>query len=284
MSRICRVLGTVVVLGLSTGMAVAQGAAASGEKEPGRWMLFVGGFFPTAETELQTTDPEMGQSPIVSFEDFGVKEDAESLRLGLSYNFGRSRRHFIEVYYLQVDRDGTYSLDEDFEYGNVIFPVGVDIASSVKTEDLDVHYTYLVSKSDRGALGLSAGVHAIRVDTSVAGRVTIVGGTVLQERVERVDMAFPLPVLGIRGYYDFSNKLRGTTGLKWLKLEVGEYEGGFLDFHARLEYLFTPGFSLGVGWSILDADVDRESSDTETRLTKAGYQYDGPELFLRFRF
>ena len=217
-----------------------------------RWTIYVGGFNADTDTELRTSDPEVGDGPLVSLEDdLGVDDSATALRFRISRNFGKSRRHLLEFQYLQIDRDGRALIEDELEYGGDVYPVGADVSTDVRTEDFDLHYTYLLVDNEKGRFGISAGLHGIRIESNVSGTYNIGGGEfpadVFQE--ERLDEEFPLPLVGIRGSYFLSSKWNLLAAIKFLDVEVGDIEGGFVDAWAQLEYELSDTVALGLGYA-----------------------------------
>jgi hypothetical protein len=275
-----------LALGGSAAVAAAQGVAGGGEDEP-RWMIFVGGFFPDVDSKLQVFDPQFGLSPVLDFEDLGLESDATALRLGAAVNLSRNGRHMLEVEYIRIDRDGNLLLEEELEFGGEIFPIGVEVDGEVNTEDLDIHYIYNVLMSDRGALGLAIGVHALRVEAVARGQVRVGGGGGGQQfelQTERYADEFPLPLVGLRGRYELVPDLLLTAGFKWLSANIDDFDGEFTDSWLRLEYQLLEPLAIGVGLARIDVDYERELDVNERDIVEASYDYSGAEAFVRFRF
>lgn len=273
-----------LVLAAAAMIVLPSGLAAQGEDES-RWRVFVGGFFPDVESSFQTSDPEEGVGELIRLEDdLGLDDSADALRLNLAYRMGGRRRHVLEFQYLQIDRDGRVTVEDDIEFGEEVFPASADVATSVKTEDFDIHYTYMLVANEKGFFGISAGVHGIRVDARARGTFSVAGGPAEALEQEAVDEEFPLPLFGIRGAYFFSDRWSASGGFKWLDLTVGDIDGGFIDAWLRLEFGISKAVSLGAGYAVIDVDFDREPSKKRAGVKAADYEYSGPEIFLRFKF
>lgn len=259
--------------------------AQGGPDNDRRWMIYLGGFNADTDTRIQTSDPEFGLSPEIPLEDdLGVDDNATTLRLRVSRSLGANNRHILEFQYLQIDRDGSIFLEDEIEYGDEIFLAGADVKTNIRTEDFDLHYTYLLVNKERGAFGVSAGLHGIRVEARVKAELGIAGLPVVQVQEEVREGEVPLPLIGIRGRYDFSSRWIFSAAIKLLDATFGDIEGRFLDSWAQIEYVFSDTISLGVGYAILNAEYDKEPDGSKAEIVSAEYEYEGIQFFARFRF
>lgn len=276
-------LSTAILIGA----LLASAAPASAQDDDGkRWSLMLSGFFPDPNAEF-TVSSVFSDDPVkVDYEDDLLVEDSiNALRFQIGVELSRNGRHLLELYYLGISRDGRAMLDEDLEFGDTIFPVNLTVDSEVETRDLDLHYTYLLVKSEGGELGLSIGIHAIEVDTSIRGVLDTGEFEVPVPVAESLNRSFPLPLVGVRGGVNLSDRWNLNGGARLLSLEVDDISGSFLDAWARLEFAISDTVALGAGYSILDADVERDPSENEVaELIQASYEYTGPEVYVRFRF
>ena len=249
-------------------------------------MIYLGGFNADTDTRLQTSDPEFGLSPEIPLEDeLGVDDNATTLRLRISHAFGANRRHVLEFQYLQIDRSGTVTLQEDVEFGDESFRVGADIRTDIRTEDFDLHYTYLLVNQERGEFGISAGLHGIRVRARLRAQLSGIPGFPefqLQDEVREGEV--PLPLIGIRGRYNFSSRWVFSAAIKLLDVTLGDVDGGFLDAWAQFEYVLSDTVSFGLGYAVINAEYDRDVDETKREIVSAEYEYQGWQGFLRFRF
>ncbi len=281
-----RALVVVVGLTLAAGGAAAQDPVAPPPDDEPRWEVFVGGFFPDVDSRMRVHDPEFGLSPPIDFETLGVKSNVTALRLGASVRLSRNGRHQLQFEYLKIDRDGRFTLEEGLEFGGVVFPVGVEVDAEVNTQDFDIHYTYNVVKNERGSLGLSAGLHALRFEASAraVARIEGFGQQIEIGQTERVGDDFPLPVVGIRFSYELLQHVLLTGGYKWFGASVEDVDGSFTDAWLRVEYQVTRPIALGVGLAQIDVSYDRPIDEADRDIISASYEYSGAEAFVRFRF
>lgn len=274
-------LATVVSMSGSS-PALAQDTAPDDK----RWSIRLTGFFPEADADFTVFSTQTGEPVRVDYEDDLMVDDSISaLRLDVAVRLSRNGRHLLELHYLDIDRNGRAVLDEELDFGGASFPVNVTVDSRVETRDVDLHYTYLVVKNERGELGLSIGVHGIEVDATIRTVLTAEGIEIPVADEETLDRAFPLPLIGLRGGLDLSSRWRLGAGVRLLVLEIDDIEGSFVDSWARLEYRASDTVSLGAGYSLIDADVERDpSGEGLAEILQASYRYQGPEVFVRFRF
>ena len=91
----------------------------------------------------------------------------------------------------------------------------------------------------------------------------------------------PLPVLGFRGEYYFSERWRGSASIEWFGLEIDEYDGHLQDSLLGIDYRMTEHFALGLGYNHVEIDVDATDKALRADLI---WQYSGVIAYLRSTF
>ena len=126
---------------------------------------------------------------------------------------------------------------------------------------------------DKGYLGLTAGLYVARFGTSISGQA-------MGERESR-DLTAPLPVIGLRGKYDFTEKLSFRASGELFALKYEDFDGSLYDLYAGLDYQFFEHISLGVGLNSVKLDIGIAKDNFTGDLV---WQYTGGLLFLKFDF
>jgi hypothetical protein len=258
------------------------------ERQEPRFSVFLGGAFLSTDLKLSFFSPRFGVGRVIDFEDdLGLKDSADEVRVIVGYRFGQRRRHELELSYLRVSRDGSVALSREVELGDTLFTVGTTVFPEVRTQDLELGYTYYLVKKEKGELGISPGIHGLRVETVLSG-ILIVEPSPGEQPTElpaREDVAaeYPLPVIGLKGSYRPLPRLVLRAGFRWLGVEIGEYQGHFIDAHLRLEHETFEKVGFGVGYNLISLDLKRDPGN-EFLIGTVDYRYDGPEIFVRMRF
>ncbi len=91
----------------------------------------------------------------------------------------------------------------------------------------------------------------------------------------------PLPVIGIRGEYEFADKWTFRASGEFFLVEFDNVDGALVDLYAGLDYAVLDSVSMGLGFNSVALDVDASKSGFQGSLD---WQYTGALLFLKFDF
>jgi hypothetical protein len=230
---------------LVPGLALAQ--APESELLNGKFNFRIGG---QAFTQLRTTiriDSEtLGRGTEVTLEDdTALEESITVLRLDGNYRF--TDRHSMTFSYYDIDRTGSRTIDREIEWGEEVFPVNTTLESFYRQEVFKLSYGYTFLIRPRGFLLASAGLHTMKFDT---GLRAFDGSRQTSNSTDA-----PLPVVGLRGQYRFSDKWRLVGSVDMFGVEVGDYEGRWSDLLLSVEHDTWDRFGFGFGFNTLGLDV-----------------------------
>ena len=95
------------------------------------------------------------------------------------------------------------------------------------------------------------------------------------------DTLAPLPNIGLFGLYALTPKLAVSGMLGYFSLDYQEYDGEVTVASAALDYRLTDTFGLGLGYSLLDfnLDVDEDIFDEHYE-----FEFNGPVVYLSAGF
>ena len=126
---------------------------------------------------------------------------------------------------------------------------------------------------DEGYLGATIGLYT--ADTKVSLSEQNLG------QAEVGDITAPLPVIGLRGEYEFADKWTLRASGEFFFVEFDDVEGSLVDLYAGLDYSISETIAVGLGINSVDLDVDASGSSFQGSLD---WQYTGGLLFLKFDF
>ena len=208
----------------------------------------------------------------------GVPEDDTSLWAGLNWNM--SERWRLGLNYFSIDVDGGDSVDFDFEFGDLVVPIGASVDASLSLDFYVLSIGYALYKSDRSELGVGLGVHGVDLDFEIYAERRI-GGQVTVLGQESEDFLAPLPNAYFYGAFALSPKILAQVHGGWVSLTYDEYDGELLTLNGQLAYWPTESFSIGLGYSFIDIDVDR---DRGSKREYYDLDLDGPRAFVSVAF
>jgi hypothetical protein len=208
----------------------------------------------------------------------GVPEDDSSVWAGIHWKV--SDRWRLAASYFSIDVDGGSRVDFDFEFGDLVVPVGASVDASLSLDFYVLTVGYSFFRSERAELGLGLGVHGVDLDFDIYAERRI-GDNVTVLGQESEDFLAPLPNAYLYGSYAFSPKILAQLSGGWVSLTYDEYDGELLSLNGQLAYWPNESFSIGLGYSFIDIDVDR---DRGTKREYYDLDLDGPRAFVSVAF
>lgn len=223
-----------------------------------------------SQTRVDGTIPDSG-TPVDLENDLGFDKSDTVFRIDGYYRF--NEKHRIDFSVFDLSRSASKQIQTEIDWNDTIYPIDTVVDASLDLAIYKLAYTWSFMQRDSGYLGLTAGLYTADIGTSIAaesiGRSSSGGATA------------PLPVLGLRGQYDFSEKwsLRGSAEI--FAIEYGDYSGSLYDVYAGVDYQITDHVALGAGFNLVNINVGVSKPNLDGDLD---WRYDGGLLFLKFDF
>lgn len=253
--------------------AAAPGPQAAAEPEPyanlyRRAGLDVGAaFLANFDTTVQVTG-DSGAGAILDLEDFlNVDDDYLVARLDAFYAF--SPRHRLDLGIFDIRRDGTETIGQNIQIGDVVIPAG-DVKTTIQTLVVKAAYRYNFVTDTRTTLGASFGFHTLGLDLAFESEDFNVS--------EKFRATAPLPVLGLHGAYALSERWKLAASAELFQIDLGFAEGFLADNRLALEH--DPFDFLGWGIALNGFQLDAEIED-DSLTGDIEYAYQGVFLYLR---
>jgi len=201
----------------------------------------------------------------------GTPDDQSVTQADLIWRIGQ--HHSLELGYFDLARHGRVTLEEDLEFGDVLFPAGTEIESRTDYSSLRLGYTFYLMRDAQKELGVMAGVHMSEFSTDI-----VADGT---GQLERSRSSTPLPVIGVQGAVFLGEKTTLSARIHLFRTDFDQHEGS-LNFAALdLERRFGGNFSVGLGYNFyglkLTSSDDGLNGDLNIR-------HHGPVLFASIGF
>ena len=237
-----------------------------------KWGFSIGAFI--TDQDMQTEfGVNFGEGSFrVDFEDDLGLDDSQSVgRLAAFYKF--NERHQVEFDIFDLSQSATAVIDEEFTWGDTTFPVDAEVATGLDLNIYKIAYSYFPAQSEQGKFGLTGGFYVADIGLSLR---------ILPDEMAEVGaVTAPLPVLGFRGEYFFTERWRFSASVEWFGLEIDEYDGHLNDTLLGIDYRFTDHFALGLGYNRVDIDVDATDKALRADLI---WEYSGVIAYLRGTF
>jgi hypothetical protein len=253
-------------------MAIGAPAAIAQTDDYDKFSLSLGVFFTDRESDTRF-DTALGvPGDNVDLENqLGLDKSDSVFRIDGYYRF--ANKHQINFSAFDLSRTATVQIQEEINWNGTIFLIDTEINSDFDMTIYKVDYTWRFMQRDKGYLGLTGGLYIadfqMRLESSITNQLATDGTTA------------PLPVLGLRGEYDFSEKWSFRADAEVFAFEYGDFDGSLYDIYAGVDYGFSEHMAIGLGINSARMDLGVAKTNFAGDLD---WQYEGALLYLKFSF
>lgn len=195
-------------------------------------------------------------------DDLGLETSATIARLGGYYWF--NRRHRLDTSWFSLSLDGARTIDETIEFRDETFTIDSLVETRADLDIVQASYTFAALIRERSFLGISGGLH---VSSTGIGLTAPVSG-----RADSEDVTAPLPVIGLRGDWQFAERWTLRAAWQWFGLEIDDIDGHLTDTYVAVDYGFGDRFAVGLAFNDTGLDLERERRISSSSLN---WGYDG---------
>jgi hypothetical protein len=265
--------GRAVILLTSAVLLFAWAPRATAQSDDfDRFSVSLGVFFASRDTITRLDGDVPGSGEDVDLEgDLGFDASDAVFRIDGYFRF--NEKHRLDLSAFDLSRSASKRIQKDIEWDGSTYPIDTVIDAGLDLTIYKLAYTWSFMRRDEGYLGASAGVYVADIGTSLAA-------TAINQSSSRATTA-PLPVIGLRGQYGFSEKwsLRGSAEL--FAFEYGDFDGSLYDLYAGLDYQLLEHIAIGVGVNSVDFNLGVTKTNFNGDLD---WRYTGGLLFFKFDF
>jgi hypothetical protein len=210
-------------------------------------------------------------TPVDLETDLGLDKSDTVFRLDGYYRF--NDKHRIDISAFDLSRTSTKTIEKDIDWNGTIYPIDTTVNGDFDLNIYKVAYTWAFMRRDKGYFGLTGGLYVADIGTrlSAEGIGDRDGGGITA----------PLPVVGLRGEYQFSEKWTLRASGEFFALEYDAFDGSLIDLYAGIDYQMFEHVAFGLGINSVRIDVGVDDADLTGNLD---WRYDGGLLFLKVDF
>lgn len=259
------VVSLFVVLSLTTSVQVAA-------KEDHKFSVSLGLFVTDREsaTKIGIVGNPSG-TPVDLEKDLGLDRSDSVFRVDSYYKF--NDKHRIDISAFDLSRTSNKVIDTEIDWGGTIYPINATVVGEFGLNIYKLAYTYSFLRRDKGYLGLTGGLYVADIGTRLsADRIGERSGG---------GITAPLPVVGLRGEYHFSEKWTFRASGEFFAVEYESFSGSLIDVYAGIDYQLFKHAAVGLGINSVHMDVGVEDADLTGNLD---WRYNGGLLFLKVDF
>lgn len=241
-------------------------------RRPPRLDIRVGAFQGRINSKLSRDTADGIPGFEIDLEDvLGETDERTVTQWDLIWRIGQ--HHQLEAGYFELARQGMVTLEDDLQFGDILFPSGTEIKSRTDYSSLRLGYTFFLMRDAQKELGVMGGIHVTEFSTDIVA--SGIGETA------RSRSNTPLPFVGVNGAVFLGDKTTLSARIHFFRTEFDEHKGS-LNFAAlELERRFGDKFAVGVGYNFYGTTLSSHDDDLNGELK---IRHHGPVFFMSLGF
>jgi hypothetical protein len=252
-------------------LSLAMPALAAGTLDGDRFSISLGMFFTDRDTETQLDGTTANGTPTDLESDLGLDSSDNVFRVDGYLRF--NEKHRVDFSVFDLSRSNSKQIDREIQWGDSLYSVNTAINAKFDLTIYKAAYTYSFMQRENDYLGVTVGVYT--ADTKVSLSEQTLG------QVEVGDITAPLPVIGLRGEYEFADKWTFRASGEFFFVEFDNIDGSLVDLYVGVDYAVRDSISVGLGVNSVNLDIDASKTRFQGSLD---WKYTGGLLFIKFDF
>lgn len=221
------------------------------------------------DTKLRVDPSALQQGTLIDTEgDLGLEEDQVLTQAELTLLPGE--RHLIRLSALSSRRSAQTIIDRQITFGDDVYNINERVDSELDLSLFGLTYGYRFFVHDRAELTGTFGVQIASVEANAEVRSRV--------NREAEDGVAPLPLLGVEGRFDFTDRWSAEGRFQYLSVNIDEVDGSIMDGRLALTWRMNPYLVFGLGYRRFAVEIDSQNLDDPGLVDM---QIAGPLLFVR---
>lgn len=262
---------SIILCGVFFALALSAQSATAQSVEGDRFSLSLGLFVTDRDTKTQLDGTIGAGTPTNLEKDLGLDSSDNVFRLDGYYRF--NGRHRIDFSVFDLSRSNSKQLERDIQWGDEFYTINTVVDTDFDLAIYKLAYTYAFLHRDNAYLGATFGIYT--ADTKVSIAEPSLG------QAEVGDITAPLPVIGLRGEYQFAERWKIRASGEFFFLEYEDIDGSLVDLYAGVDYAILDHLSIGLGINSVALDVNASRSQYRGSID---WNYTGGLVFFKFDF
>jgi hypothetical protein len=262
------VFGLAAIAGFS--LAPSSAKAQSADRE--RASVYVGTFITDRNTSARVDSDAGNPGSDVDLEnDLGLKSSTSVGRAG-GYVW-LSRRNRIDLSYFDLSRSASRKIDKTINIDDKIFAVNTTVSTENHLTITKLDYTFAFLTREKWFVGFNAGLYVAQTRLSLSEPTH---GTYNSE-----GLTAPLPVVGFRGDYAFSDKWTLRGNFQWFGITVDNFSGHLTDTYVGVDRSLGKRFAVGLAYDTVKMNIQATKTSLKGTLDWA---YNGWLIYFKTDF
>ena len=235
--------------------------------------LDVGVFYPDRQLDLSVNGTIAGINEEIDFDQGFNLKAADNVFAGeISWRF-RGKWSVLGQYFASSGSTGVV-LEEDIEWGNVVFGAGSFAAAGSSFSLTRFFFGRQLNTRESHDFGIGGGIHWLHIAAFIEGEITVNGTPAGARR--SVSVEAPLPNIGAWYRYSISPRWALRSRLDLFGADIGDYDGLLVNVSLGLNYQVFEHVGLGLSYNYFKLDVGVDKSDWRGELETV---YDGVYVY-----
>jgi len=265
------IIKTFLLALVLTMLTLSASFAATESIDGDRFSVSLGIFLTDRDTDTRLDGAIVDGTQIDLESDLGLDASYNVFRIDGYYRF--NDRHRFDFSVFDMSRGSSKHIDRDMQWGERLFVIDTRVETDFDLIIYKAAYTYSFMQREKGSLGATIGLHI--VDTKVSLAEQNLG------RAEVAHITAPLPVIGLRGNYEFADRWTFRASGEIFFIEFDHIRGSLVDLYAVLDFAVRESVSVGFGYNSVVINMDVSKGGFRGSLD---WRYSGGLLFLKFDF
>ena len=263
-------LTAVIVTASAT--AISSTAVAQDESRRERGSVLFGAFVTDRDTTTRLDSASGEGTDLDLEEDLGLESSMSVARIAGYYWL--TPRHRLDAGYFDMSRSATNPIQETIEFGDRTFEVDTLIETENDLKILKVDYTFAALAREHGFLGITGGLYVAEMTMTLSA--PRLGSS------ESEDLTAPLPVVGLRGDYEVTDRFTLRGAAQWFGLETNDVEGTLRDIYVGADYGLGEHMAIGLAYNVVAMSI--AAQEEHGFRGSVDWGYDGLLLYFKLGF
>jgi hypothetical protein len=221
------------------------------------FLISIGTFLIDFDTDASLDSETLGRGTDIDFEnDLGLTSNQTRTRLEGYWRMAPKHRLDFAGYF--YSRKAERALDKQIQWGDVVYDVGAEMETEVKSQLFKIDYKYSFVRTSKLEFAFSAGLSTILTKAELAGQGTVSGGGSATFERSSKSVVAPIPVFGLHGEWCMHGNLYLRGGAEYFAVNVSGWEGKVTDLRGSMDWYPFKHFGFGAGYNVFHIDGNKE--------------------------
>ena len=224
----------------------------------GGFSLDLGLFYPDRQLDLRVNGSLIGINDEIHFDE-EVRLDRADNIFAAELAWRYHGKWSVIGQYFKSDDTTRAVLDEDIEWGDVVFGAGSNAAIGSEFALTRIFFGRQFDTRKTHDIGIGGGIHWLHIGAFIEGEILVNGIPAAARR--SVSAEAPLPNIGMWYKYSISPRWALRARLDLFSANIDDYDGRLINFGLGVNYQAFEHVGIGMNYNYVELDVKINKSD-----------------------